>query len=119
MLARRDIPGKQGKLAVPFAGLASGIQGLLDEIHASLLRRATEFRQAHTHTPKDYAEFRQVVEAGWADAWWCGRSACEAAIKEETKATTRCLPIDQPGGTGRCIHCGEPAEKRALFARAY
>ena len=119
MLARRDVPGKQGKLAVPFAGLASGVQSLLDDIHTSLFQRAGDFRRANTHAPKDYAEFRQVVEAGWADAWWCGRSACEAEIKEETKATTRCLPIDQPGGTGLCIHCGEPAEKRALFARAY
>jgi prolyl-tRNA synthetase len=119
LLARRDLPGKQGKQAVPFAGLAGGIQSLLDDIHTSLFQRAVDFRRANTHTPRDFAEFRQVVETGWAEAWWCGRSACEAEIKEETRATTRCLPLDQPGGAGRCIHCGEPAETRALFARAY
>jgi prolyl-tRNA synthetase len=119
MLARRDRPGKLGKQALPFAALAGAIQDLLDDIHASLFQRAADFRRANTHTPGDYAEFRQVVEGGWAEAWWCGRSACEAEIKEQTRATTRCLPLDQPGGTGRCIHCGEPADRRAVFARAY
>jgi prolyl-tRNA synthetase len=91
----------------------------LDEIHRSLFARALEFRQSHTHAPTDYQEFRQVVERGWADAWWCGRAECEAAIKEETKATTRNIPLDQPGGSGTCIRCGQPASERAIFARAY
>jgi prolyl-tRNA synthetase len=59
------------------------------------------------------------VAQGLARAWWCGATACEQAIQEETKATTRCIPFDQPGGTGRCIHCGEEAKEMAIFARAY
>ncbi len=70
-------------------------------------------------TPADYDEFKQVVEDGWADVWWCGQAECEAQIKEDTKATTRCIPLDQPGGKGRCIRCGQPAAQRAIFARSY
>src|SRR6266536_2679057 len=50
---------------------------------------------------------RQGVEGGWAFSWWCGDGACETQIKEETKATTRNIPLEQPGGSGRCIHCGK------------
>jgi len=52
-------------------------------------------------------------------ARWCGERQCEAEIKEETKATTRCIPPEQPGGSGVCIHCGRPASEVAIFAKAY
>jgi prolyl-tRNA synthetase len=119
MLARRDVPGREGKRPAPLAGLASVVQQTLDEIHDSLFRRAEAFRISHTHAPADYDEFKQVVQDGWADAWWCGQPACEAQIKEDTRATTRCIPLDQPGGKGTCIHCGAPAAQRAIFARSY
>nr|MBI2904593.1 proline--tRNA ligase [Chloroflexota bacterium] len=72
-----------------------------------------------TFDPKDYTEFKSAVEKGFALSYWCGDGACEAQIKEETKATTLCNPLDQPGGAGACIHCGKPAAEKALFARAY
>ena len=59
------------------------------------------------------------MEKGWAISWWCGDAACEAAIKEDTKATTRCIPLEQPGGEGTCIRCGGTAKEVAVFARAY
>jgi prolyl-tRNA synthetase len=118
-LARRDVPGREGKRPAPLAGLACVVQQMLDEIHVSLFKRAEAFRRSHTHAPGDYGEFKQVVEDGWADAWWCGQPACEAQIKEDTRATTRCIPLDQPGGMGTCIRCGEPAAQRAIFARSY
>ena len=65
------------------------------------------------------AEFKQAVEDGWAFSWWCGDRACETQMKEETKATTRCIPLEQPGGSGKCIHCGQPAKEKAMFAKAY
>jgi prolyl-tRNA synthetase len=71
------------------------------------------------HIPKDYEEFKQVVEHGWADVWWCSDPVCEAEIKDETKATTRCIPLDQQGGKGNCIRCGQTATERVIFARAY
>ncbi len=118
-LARRDRPGREGKLFVSQQGLAETIQTLLQDIHRSLLERATAFREAHIFDPKDYAEFQEVVQRGWAFSWWCGRKECEAKIKEDTKATSRCIPFDQPGGQGRCIVCGEKAEQKVYFARAY
>jgi prolyl-tRNA synthetase len=118
-VARRDLPGKQGKHSVPLEGAANAVAEELEAVQAALFKRALEFRGAHTHQPRSYDEFRQVVEAGWADAWWCGRRECETAIKEDTKATTRNIPLDQPSGGGPCIRCGEPATERALFARAY
>ncbi len=117
--ARRDLPGKQGKHSVPQEGVARAVAEELEAVQAALFKRALEFRREHTHQPRTYAEFRQVVEAGWAEAWWCGRRECEAAIKEDTRATTRNIPLDQPSGGGPCIRCGEPATERALFARAY
>jgi prolyl-tRNA synthetase len=119
MLARRDVPGRDGKQPAPVAGLATQVQQMLDEIQASLYRRAGTFRREHTHSPADYEELKQVVQIGWADAWWCEQAACEAQIKDDTRATTRCIPLDQPGGKGTCIRCGEPATRRAIFARSY
>ena len=118
-LARRDQPGKGGKSFVSQDGLAGTVADTLADIHASLFDRALEFRKAHTRDPKDYAEFKRVVEDGWAFSWWCGDRECEAQIKEDTKATTRCIPLEQPGGMGTCIHCGQPAREKAMFAKAY
>jgi prolyl-tRNA synthetase len=118
-LARRDQPGKEGKSFVSQDGLAGAVADTLADIHASLFDRALEFRKAHTHDPKEYAEFKRVVEDGWAFSWWCSDRECEAQIKEDTKATTRCIPLEQPGGMGTCIHCGQPAREKAMFAKAY
>ena len=118
-LARRDVPGKAGKRFVPMAGIAETVGQALRDIHGALYQRALAFREANTYHPKDYEEFKQVMEKGWAISWWCGDAACEAAIKEDTKATTRCIPLDQPGGEGTCIRCGRTAKEVAVFARAY
>jgi prolyl-tRNA synthetase len=118
-LARRDRPGREGRSFASQDGLAGTVDGLLKEIHASLYQRALEFRQANTHQPATYDEFREVVQNGWADVWWCGDAGCEAAIKEDTKATSRCIPLEQPGGSGACIYCERPATEHAIFARAY
>ena len=119
MLARRDQPGKAGKAVVAQDNLASALPELFAEIQASLFDRALAFRKAHTHDPRDYAEFRQVVEDGWAFSWWCGERVCEEQIKDDTKATTRCIPLEQPGGEGVCIHCGKLSKEKAIFAKAY
>jgi prolyl-tRNA synthetase len=92
---------------------------MLAEIQAALHDRALAFRQANTHDPHDYAALQEVVQNGWAFSWWCGRPECEARIKEDTRATTRCIPLDQPGGEGPCIVCGERSDKKVYLARAY
>lgn len=120
VLARRDIPGKAGKSVVPVAGLSHAVGELLELIQANLLAAATAFRDANIHEPKDYQELKEVVADGWAKAYWCGDPACEAKIKDETKATSRNIPLDQgDAGPGSCIVCGRPAKEWAYWARAY
>lgn len=119
MLARRDRPGREGKSPAAMSGLAGAVGKLLDEIQASLLAKATTFRDANTRDVASYDEFKKAVEFGFARAFWCGAANCEAKIKEETKATMRCIPFEQESGSGACILCGKPAKERAIFARAY
>ncbi len=118
-LSRRDRPGREGKTSAAWEGLAQTCQRTLDEIQQALLARATQFRDAHTVDPASYEEFRKAVENGFALSWWCGAAECETKIKEDTKATTRCIPLEQPGGNGRCIVCGREAPKKAYFGKAY
>ena len=117
--ARRDIPGREGKRVLQVAEVEQAVPALLEEVHAGIYRKALDFREAHTWEVESYEALKETVAQGFARAWWCGDPACEAAIKEETKATIRCLPQDQPGGKGRCIYCGKEAHEVALFGRAY
>lgn len=124
VLARRDIPGKEGKRFVSQDGIVDAVRDLLTEIQANLLDDATKFRDSRIHDVKTYDEMKQVVEAGgWARGWYAGEdkrgSTDEARIKEETGATLRCFPLDQPGGSGKCFLTGKDADRVALFAKAY
>ena len=133
VLARRDRPGKEGKTFVPQAGIVAGVNDLLAAIQQALHDRALAFRRANTREPKDYAEFKAAVESGFAFAHWCGSSDCEASIKNETKATMRCIPLDPAAvlgsgaassgasgsASGTCIYCSKPAQEKAVFGRAY
>jgi len=118
-VARRDMPGKAGKSFITQDQLAGQVAEFLSDIHASLFDKARTFRDEHIFDPKDYEELKEVVKQGWAFSWWCGSAECETKIKEETKATTRCIPLEQPGGTGKCIYCGQPASEKVYFSRAY
>jgi len=119
MTARRDIPGKPGKSILSMENLAEQIGNLLEDIQAGMLAKATRFRDEHIFEPRDYEHLKEIVQNGWAYAWWCGSAECEAKIKEDTKATTRCIPLNQEAGNGKCIYCGQPADEKVYFARAY
>ena len=127
VLARRDRPGKEGKVSASLADLPSTIEKLLADIHQSLFDRALAFRRANTHETSTYEDFKKAVETGFAYALWCGDGSCEEKIKEETRATMRCIPLDAAAvlgngvgtGSGNCVHCGKSATARAIFARAY
>jgi prolyl-tRNA synthetase len=120
VFARRDIPGREGKVFVPMAGLADATGDMLDMIQADMLAAAAAFRDANIHEAADYEALKEIVADGWARAYWCGDAACETKIKEDTKATSRNIPLDQGGaGPGHCAVCGEPAETWAYWARAY
>jgi len=118
-LARRDIPGRDGKQFVSQDGIAQTVADLLVEVQQALLDRATKFRDDNTHDVDNYDDFKTAVSTGFARVWWAGDSADETRVKEETKATIRCFPIDQPGGSGTCFYTGKPADKTAIFGRAY
>lgn len=117
--SRRDIPGRQGKSFVSQDHILEQTSQMLETIQSAMLQRALTFREQHTYNPQDYDELTKSVQIGWALSWWCGSAECEARVKEDTKATTRCIPLEQDGGTGHCIVCGQPSEKKVIFARAY
>jgi prolyl-tRNA synthetase len=118
-LARRDIPGRDGKSFVPQANIAAQVGDMLDTIQKSLLQKAQAFRDSHIVEVQDYAALQEAVANNWVNAWWCGSKECEARVKEDTKATTRNIPIEQPGGSGRCVVCGAEAHEKVYFAKAY
>jgi prolyl-tRNA synthetase len=127
VLARRDRPGREGKTSAPLSGMATAVEKLLGEIQQALHDKALAFRKANTHDAKTYDELKKAVENGFAYSLWCGNAECEAKIKEETRATMRCIPTDQTlgeagtraSGPGPCVYCSQPANERAIFARAY
>ncbi len=119
VLVRRDT-GEKISVALP--ELPDRVEALLEEIQQSLYRRALEFRRSNTASISSYGELAAFFEAdgGFAESGWCGDPACEARVKEETKATIRVLPFD--GGeraSGGCVVCGKPATTLAVFARSY
>jgi prolyl-tRNA synthetase len=120
VLARRDVAGRAGKSPASMAGLAGTVEKMLDTIQAKLLADATAFRDANLHEARTYDELKAIVADGWAKAYWCGDNACEARIKDETKATNRNIPLDQgDSGSGVCVVCGQPAQEWSYWAKAY
>jgi prolyl-tRNA synthetase len=127
-MARRD-KGHKEKTAMPREQFISQIGSLLDDIQNQLLGRARAYRQAHTHDLDDKAAFnafftprnseKPEIHGGFARSHWCGSAECEKKIKEELTVTIRCLPFDGPSEKGRCICCGAPSGRRAVFAKAY
>ena len=110
------------KESLPLAGLASAIPGMLDDIQADMLARATEFRDANIHTVDDWAAFLEATGTGWARVFHCGQPACEDDIKASSAAVTpRCIPSDGEAETGSCVKCGTASAygMRILFGRAY
>ena len=118
-LARRDRPGREGKTFVSQTDLASTVNGLLADVQAALLKRATEYRDANIHDVKNFDELKEAVKDGWAFGYWCESRECEARVKEETRATTRNIPFNQPDEEGVCVVCGKPSKRKVYFAKAY
>ena len=119
VLVRRDNRAKEG---VSIDALETVLPGLLEEVQQALLQRAREFLKNNTFVTDDYEEFKQIIERrGFARVKWAEDSAAELAIKEETKATLRVIPFDQPEGgvSGKSIYTGKPATCEAIFGRAY
>ncbi|MFN0289975.1 proline--tRNA ligase [Pedobacter helvus] len=117
-LARRDT---KEKFTVPQEGLAEYIFQMLAQIQQNIYDKALQFRDEHITEANSYEEFKELLETktGFIAAHWDGTAETEKRIKEETKATIRCIPLDNKLEDGVCILTGKPSKQRVLFARAY
>ncbi len=117
-VARRDT---LEKTIVPADSVGTYVPELLVSIQENIFKRAHRFRESNTYSVNTWDEFREVTEVkgGFAYAHWDGTPETEAKIKEETKATIRCIPLDNPLEEGKCIFSGKPSKQRVLFAVAY
>lgn len=117
-LARRDTLSKE---VVPLEGLTAKIVALMDEIQENIFNKALKFREAMITEVNSYEEFKRVLDekGGFISAHWDGTVETEERIKEETKATIRCIPVDVKLEDGKCILTGKPSKMRVLFARSY
>ncbi len=117
-IARRDTLEKK---VYPVDQITDVVVNLLDEIQQNIFNKALKFREEHTYKTDSYEEFKEILDTkgGFILAHWDGTSETEDLIKEETKATIRCIPFDAPEEAGKCIRTGKPSNKRVVFARAY
>jgi len=117
-LSRRDTLAKQ---TIPLDHVLDVIQKTLDSIQKNLYERALNYRNNHITLVDTYADFKNLLETkgGFLSAHWDGTPETEERIKEETKATIRCVPIDNTLESGICIYSGKPSTQRVLFAKAY
>jgi prolyl-tRNA synthetase len=117
-IARRDTKEKQ---TIARDGLVSHIEALLVDIQNTIYQKALRFREENTREANSYQEFKELLDtkAGFISAHWDGTPETEKRIKDETKATIRCIPLNNKLETGSCILTGNPSTQRVLFARAY
>ena len=117
-LARRDTLTKE---TIAAEGISDLVVKLLDEIQDNLWSKALNHRSQNITNVEDYQTFKEVLEqkGGFISAHWDGTAETEDRIKEETKATIRCIPLDQKIEEGTCIYSGQPSKRRVLFAKAY
>ena len=118
VIVRRD---NREKVTVGIEDLPQTLTELMDTIQKDMLVRATKHRDAHTYTALNYDEFKDIVanKPGFVKAMWCGRQDCEDKIKEDTTATSRCMPFEQENISDVCVCCGKPAKKLVYWGKAY
>ena len=117
-VARRDTKEKK---TVSLDGIAEAVKKLLDEIQSAMYSKALSYREEHITKVDDWKEFERLLDdkGGFLAAHWDGTAETEEAIKEKTKATIRCIPLNSKQEEGKCILTGKPSKQRVLFARAY
>ncbi len=118
VVVRRD---NREKTIVPLENIVETVGEILEKMQADMLAKATAHRDANTHEARNWEEFTDILsrKQGFIKAMWCGERECEEAIKEETGATTRCMPFEQEILSDVCVHCGKPAKKMVYFGKAY
>lgn len=118
VLVRRDT---REKIVAPIPEIPKLLKELLDTIQKDMFSRALEHRNTHTYDVKSYEDFKTTIneKPGFIRAMWCGCQECEDKIKEDTSATSRCIPFDQEQLSETCVCCGKPAKKMVYWGRAY
>ncbi|KAL8126161.1 hypothetical protein AgCh_013444 [Apium graveolens] len=123
VISRRDVPGKQGKVfgvSMESSTLVAYLKDKLDEIQLALLSTATSFRDSNIVDVSTYDELKEAISQGkWARGPWSGSDEDELKVKEETGATIRCFPFEQPNETQNCLMSGNSADEVAIFAKSY
>ena len=117
-LARRDTLEKQ---VLTLENIGSEVVKTLEDIQQNIYQKALNFRKENTYYANDWEEFRDIIEnkGGFVYAHWDGTSETESKIKDKTKATIRCIPLDDDKENGKCIYSGKPSVRRVIFAKAY
>ena len=116
-IMRRDTLGKE---TVSLDGIVDYVANLLEDIQNNIYTKARNFRDSHIFEANSYDEFKELIEkGGFVLAHWDGTTETEERVKEETKATIRCIPLDGDTTPGTCIFTGKPSERRVIFARNY
>jgi prolyl-tRNA synthetase len=118
VIVRRDT---REKIVVALDNLENEVEKVLDVIQKEMLERAREHRDAHTYQATEFEEFKEAVatKPGFIKAMWCGDKACEDTIKEETGATSRCMPFKQEEIADTCVCCGKKAKSMVYWGKAY
>jgi prolyl-tRNA synthetase len=117
-IARRDTLDKE---TIPMKDVTAYITKLLDNIQENIFKKALKFRTENTFNVDKWSDFLEIIDnqGGFIMAHWDGTSETEEKIKEETKATIRCIPFEAEEEEGKCIYSGKPSKRRVLFARSY
>jgi prolyl-tRNA synthetase len=117
-VVRRD---NKAAANIPLNELTEEVKKLLQMMQQELLEKSKDLTLKNTRAAKNYEEFKDIMNTtkGFIEAFWCENPECEAKIKEETKASTRCLPFDSVDSNGECVYCGKPAIHRWLFGQSY
>ena len=118
VIVRRDT---REKIIVSLDEIETKLGEVLEQMQSDMLERAKKHLAEHTVEARNWDEFKAHIEKqdGFVKAMWCGETECEEAIKDETTATTRCMPFEQEHLSDVCVHCGKPAKKMVYFGKAY
>ena len=118
MIVRRDT---REKTIVKIEEIADKLKEIFVTMQSDMLEKARKHRDSHTYEATNYEEFKDIIanKPGFVKAMWCGDLACEMKIKEDTTATSRCMPFEQEHISDVCVCCGKPAKKLVYWGKAY
>ena len=121
MASQRNRPGRDSKFTISLDSIVDSIPGILERIQSEMFEEAIQKRDSRTYTAENLDDFREAIvsKPGFYNVWWDGDTEDEARLQKETKATVRCIPLEQREGTGKCFMTGRETNTRVIIARAY